>query len=218
MKAEVKNMVELDGSQGEGGGQILRTALALSLVTGKSFRMNNIRAKRPKPGLMRQHLACVNAAVAVGGGLDQTSAVNATGQAVQRAERIATIGLDLGDAFFVALQAFVDRLEQGAEMLSAGRFGLLEPLVGALQELGLGVVEQALADLGELRGQRFFGGDDLGQPCLERQLTLARRRLVRIECAHRRVALGRHGEQLLARHVMLIGMNLGGRQFGHATT
>ena len=79
-------MIELDGSQGEGGGQILRTALALSLVTGKPFRMDNIRAKRPKPGLMRQHLACVNAAVAVGGGLGHSSALNAAGQAAQIGE------------------------------------------------------------------------------------------------------------------------------------
>lgn len=55
-------MLTLDGSRGEGGGQILRTALALSMVTGKAFRMNAIRAGRKKPGMMRQHLTCVQAA------------------------------------------------------------------------------------------------------------------------------------------------------------
>jgi RNA 3'-terminal phosphate cyclase (ATP) len=60
-------MIALDGSQGEGGGQILRSSLALSLVTGTPFRIDNIRAGRPRPGLMRQHLTAVEAAAAVGG-------------------------------------------------------------------------------------------------------------------------------------------------------
>lgn len=59
-------MISIDGSQGEGGGQILRTALALSLVTGREFRIHNIRAGRRKPGLLHQHLAAVKAAVRVG--------------------------------------------------------------------------------------------------------------------------------------------------------
>ena len=54
--------VEIDGSRGEGGGQILRTSLALAVVTGRKLRMYNIRAGRKKPGLQRQHLACVEAA------------------------------------------------------------------------------------------------------------------------------------------------------------
>lgn len=59
-------MITIDGSFGEGGGQILRTSLGLSLVTGQAFRIQNIRAGRPKPGLLRQHLTAVEAAVKVG--------------------------------------------------------------------------------------------------------------------------------------------------------
>jgi len=59
-------MITLDGSQGEGGGQILRSALALSVITGRPFRISRIRARRPKPGLMRQHLACVEAVARIG--------------------------------------------------------------------------------------------------------------------------------------------------------
>ncbi|MEA2564124.1 MAG: 3-terminal phosphate cyclase [Acidobacteriota bacterium] len=60
-------MLELDGSEGEGGGQILRTSLALSMVTGTPVRIRNVRARRPKPGLMRQHLVAVQAAARIGG-------------------------------------------------------------------------------------------------------------------------------------------------------
>lgn len=60
-------MIDIDGSAGEGGGQILRTALSLSMCTGQPVRIDAIRARRPKPGLMRQHLACVTAAQAVCG-------------------------------------------------------------------------------------------------------------------------------------------------------
>ena len=57
-----ENCVDLDGSHGEGGGQILRTALSLSLLTGRPFRMTSIRANRDKPGLRPQHLKAVEAA------------------------------------------------------------------------------------------------------------------------------------------------------------
>ncbi len=56
---------DIDGSRGEGGGQILRTSLALSMITGTPIRIANIRARRTKPGLMRQHLTAVQAAARV---------------------------------------------------------------------------------------------------------------------------------------------------------
>lgn len=59
-------MIQIDGAFGEGGGQIVRTSLALSLVTAKPFSIDNIRAGRPKPGLMRQHLTALNAAARIG--------------------------------------------------------------------------------------------------------------------------------------------------------
>jgi RNA 3'-terminal phosphate cyclase (ATP) len=58
--------VEIDGSFGEGGGQILRTSLALSLLTGRPFHLRHVRAKRPKPGLQPQHLMSVRAAAKIG--------------------------------------------------------------------------------------------------------------------------------------------------------
>ena len=57
----------IDGSHGEGGGQILRSSLALALATGRPFRVEKIRAGREKPGLLRQHLTAVKAAAEVSG-------------------------------------------------------------------------------------------------------------------------------------------------------
>ncbi|MGP5209396.1 RNA 3'-terminal phosphate cyclase [Psychrobacter alimentarius] len=57
--------LKIDGSTGEGGGQIIRTALSLSMLTGTPIEIINIRAGRAKPGLMRQHLVCVQASQAI---------------------------------------------------------------------------------------------------------------------------------------------------------
>jgi len=64
--AESIDAIEIDGSIGEGGGQVLRSCLTLSLLTGQALQIKNIRSRRPKPGLMPQHLKAVEAAAAIG--------------------------------------------------------------------------------------------------------------------------------------------------------
>ncbi len=70
-------MILIDGSYGEGGGQVLRSALTLSLLTGRGFRLVNIRARRPKPGLRPQHLKAVEAAAAISGARVENARVGA---------------------------------------------------------------------------------------------------------------------------------------------
>ena len=64
--AESTDAIEIDGSIGEGGGQVLRSCLTLSLLTGQALQIKNIRSRRPKPGLMPQHLKAVEAVAAIG--------------------------------------------------------------------------------------------------------------------------------------------------------
>ena len=70
--------IVLDGSIGEGGGQILRSALSLSMCTGTPFRIERIRAKRKKPGLLRQHLTAVNAAAEICGAKTEGAHIGST--------------------------------------------------------------------------------------------------------------------------------------------
>ncbi|MFP3904282.1 MAG: RNA 3'-terminal phosphate cyclase [Armatimonadota bacterium] len=58
-------MLQIDGSQGEGGGQILRTSLSLGALTGETVRIFNIRAGRSQPGLSAQHVTCCRAVAEV---------------------------------------------------------------------------------------------------------------------------------------------------------
>src|SRR5436309_1528023 len=74
-----QRMIVIDGAQGEGGGQILRTALALSMVTGQPFQLEHIRAGREKPGLLRQHLTALRAAAEVSGADVEGDELGSTG-------------------------------------------------------------------------------------------------------------------------------------------
>ncbi len=70
--------VHIDGTQGEGGGQILRTALSLSAITGRSLSVERVRGGRRKPGLMRQHLTCLRAVAEICGGQVQGAELRAS--------------------------------------------------------------------------------------------------------------------------------------------
>ena len=70
----MSKIISIDGSQG--GGQILRSSLTLSLITGQPFHITKIRGQRPKPGLKRQHLTCVQAALEVGRGSTDGAELN----------------------------------------------------------------------------------------------------------------------------------------------
>jgi RNA 3'-terminal phosphate cyclase (ATP) len=63
----MSNLVVIDGREGEGGGQVLRSALSLSLITGRAFRLDHVRARRKPAGLKAQHLTCVTGAAVIGG-------------------------------------------------------------------------------------------------------------------------------------------------------
>ena len=71
-------MIKIDGSFGEGGGQVLRTALTLSLISGQPFEIYNIRARRKNPGLQPQHLKCVEAALMISNGEAKGSSKGST--------------------------------------------------------------------------------------------------------------------------------------------
>jgi RNA 3'-phosphate cyclase len=73
----MKEVIHIDGSQGEGGGQVLRSALALSVITGTPVRIDNIRRRRPQPGLKPQHLKAVEAAATVCGARVEGAALGA---------------------------------------------------------------------------------------------------------------------------------------------
>lgn len=91
--------VFVDGSTGEGGGQLLRTSLSLACITGRELHIKNIRANRPRPGLASQHLSAVRAACMISDA-DCTGAEIGSRELVFRPKRMRSVdfGLDVGTA------------------------------------------------------------------------------------------------------------------------
>ena len=97
-------MIEIDGGMGEGGGQVLRSALSLSCLTGKGFRIRNIRKTREKPGLMPQHLAAVQAAARIAAAEKAGDRLGSTELAFRpRGVQAGSYNFDIGTAGSTAL-------------------------------------------------------------------------------------------------------------------
>ena len=101
--------LSLDGSHGEGGGQIVRTALALAVTLRRAVTLTSVRARRPKPGLQPQHLTVVRALAAIGDAEVRGAALDSTMLS------FAPRGLRAGEYTF----------DVGAEKGSAGAVSLL---------------------------------------------------------------------------------------------
>jgi RNA 3'-phosphate cyclase len=97
-------MIDIDGTQGEGGGQILRTSLAMSVLTGQPLRIRRIRGRRPKPGLMPQHLQAVHAAAAISQARVQGAKLGSTALTFEpRSLNAGNYSFDIGTAGAVTL-------------------------------------------------------------------------------------------------------------------
>jgi len=150
-----KPQIVIDGSFGEGGGQILRTALALSLVTGRPLRIEHIRARRAKPGLRAQHLAAVRAAAEVSGAVVQgaevgSQAVTFAPGAVRPGEHHFAVGT-AGSAtlvFETVLPALLAAGQPSRLVLEGGTHNPLAPPVDFLARAFLPLVERMGPRLG----------------------------------------------------------------------
>lgn len=161
----------IDGSAGEGGGQLLRTSLTLSMTTGRPFVLEQIRAGRKKPGLMRQHLTCVKAAAAICGAEVEGASVGSPRLvfrpgAVAGGEHV----LDIGSAGSVSLVLQTIALPLAAAprpsriVVRGGTHARWAPPYPFLVEAWLPLVRRAGANVSlELRSPGFYpaGGGEV---------------------------------------------------------
>jgi RNA 3'-phosphate cyclase len=140
-------MIEIDGSSGEGGGQILRTALGLSVVTGQGFRMRSIRANRPKPGLAAQHLAGIMAVMEASSAAVEGAALGSKElRFVPGEEWKSDLEINVGTAGSVSLVLQALMLSSVGKQLraeiSGGTDVRMSPPVGYLQHVLLPLLER----------------------------------------------------------------------------
>ena len=168
--------IELDGAQGEGGGQFLRTALSLAMCTGQPMRITHIRAKRQNPGLMRQHMTAVQAAAQICGaevdgdfvGSSQLSFKPGTVRGGNYAFSIGTAG-----SCTLVLQTILPALlfagQESHIELSGGTHNPMSPPFHFLQRAFLPLLRRMGADV-ELSLERF-GFYPVGGGKLHAQIT-----------------------------------------------
>jgi len=140
--------IQLDGSSG--GGQMLRTALSLAMVTGQPFRMANIRGKRSRPGLMRQHLTCVKAACEISGGTADGADIGST-ELVFRAGKVRggsyQFAIGTAGSTTLLLQTLLPALWSAEEpttlRLEGGTHNPLAPPYEFIERVFLPVIEKA---------------------------------------------------------------------------
>lgn len=191
-------MIEIDGSHGEGGGQILRTALTLSMITGKPFRLNNIRAGRKKPGLMRQHLVCVQAAQRISNATVQGDELHSQSiyfepQQVQAGQYEFNIG-SAGSTMLVfqtLLPALMIQQQPSQLCITGGTHNPMAPTADFIERCFLPAINQIGVQVDfKLEQAGFFpvGGGKIQttiQPWINRQpLTLLERGAVESICAY----------------------------------
>lgn len=160
-----------DGSAGEGGGQILRTALSLSMLTGTPFVVENVRAGRKKPGLMRQHLTAVKAAAQLCDAELEGAELRSSCFAFRpRAMRGGEHTFDIGTAGSTALVVQTIALplalakQPSTITLRGGTHAGLTPIAPFLLEAWLPLLRRMGAEIElELRGVGFYpaGGGEL---------------------------------------------------------
>lgn len=195
-------MIHLDGSVGEGGGQILRTALALSAWTGQPFSIHSIRANRSKPGLMRQHLTAVQAVAKVCGACVEGDRMGSRSLVFRPSDVVpGSHRFDIGTAgsTTLVLQAVLPPLLTAARRsrveITGGTHNPHSPPTDFLEKSFLPLVQRCGPDVQiELRRPGFFpaGGGEIAveiTPCDALQpFDLTRRGTLRSRRATARVA------------------------------